>query len=72
MKKKERLGLVRSRRSDDNWDTPREPTPKSDVPELVLDDPTDDAEDPTMEDWTYNEGNFEETTYQCGRSWYTR
>ena len=57
---------------EDDWDAPKEPPPESNVPKLVLDDPANDAEEPTMEDWTYDEGKFEETTYRCGRSWYTR
>ena len=63
--KKERENRVSEgqKKDEDDWDAPREPPPESDVPELVLDDPANDAEEPTMEDWMYDEGKFEETTY---------
>ena len=57
---------------EDEWDIPGDPPTDSKVPPLILDDPADDKEDPTLEDWTHDEGRFRETTYQCGRSLYTK
>ena len=57
---------------EDEWDVPGNPSTDSEVPPLILDDLADDKEDPTLEDWTHNEGRFRKTTYQRGKSLYTK
>jgi uncharacterized protein (DUF433 family) len=34
--------------------------------------PENPNDEPTLEDWTYDDGVYEETSYRCGRSTYTR
>ena len=53
-------------------DVPEDPPTDSEVPQLILDDPANDKEDPTLEDWTHKEVRFQEMTYQCQRSLYTK